>query len=178
MLLSDYRTARRTRIAEQTALASAETELADVLEAQRVVQLVAQSLQQKAHHQIAGLVSRCLATVFDRPYTFKIHFDTKRGKTEARIVFERNGYEIDPLTASGGGVVDVASFALRLSALLLSRPPLQRFLALDEPFRNVSKQYRRPLCVLVEQLSKELGVQFVIVTHIDELTVGTIIELP
>lgn len=177
MLASDFRAARNTRKVEKEALAVVQQELDDTLEAQRIVQAVAQSLQQKAHHQIAGLVSRCLAAVFDKPYQFKIHFESKRGKTEARFVFARGGREVDPLTASGGGCVDVAAFALRLSALLLSRPPVRRVLVLDEPFRFVSKKYRHPLRTLLEQLAKELKVQFLIVTHIDELTIGTIIEL-
>lgn len=176
-LASEYDAAIRTCLKEREAMNAAEQLAADTVEAQRVAQLVAQGIQQHAHEQIAGMVSRCLAAVFDESHTFQIHFDTKRGKTEARFVFRQGGHEIDPMTASGFGMVDVAAFALRLSALLLARPARRRILILDEPFRFVSKEYRAPLRVLVETLSRELKVQFVIVTHIEEMVSGTVIKL-
>ena len=41
-------------------------------EAQELAQHVAQVIQQKAHDQIARVVSRCLSAVFDEPYEFRI----------------------------------------------------------------------------------------------------------
>ena len=123
------------------------------------------------------MVSRCLEAVFDEPYEFHLNFELKRGRTEARLSFVRDGVEVDPLTASGGGVVDVAAFALRLSCLMLAQPPLRRLLVMDEPFKYVSEEYRERIRVLLETLATEMGVQFVMVTHITELKTGTVIEL-
>ena len=148
-------------------------------EAQEMAQQVAQAIQQKAHDQIADVVSRCLSTVFDEPYEFKILFERKRGRTEARLVFERDGLEIDPLTAAGGGVVDVASFALRLSCMALSRPAVRSVLSLDEPFKNVSKAngYLDRIPQLLEGLCEDTGIQIIMVTHIEELKVGNVVEV-
>lgn len=146
-------------------------------EAQELAQHVAQAVQQKAHDQIAKVVSRCLSAVFDEPYEFLIHFERKRGRTEARLTFDRDGMEVDPMTASGGGVVDIASFALRLSCLILNKPPLRRLLTMDEPFRFVSEEFRERVKNLLETLSEEMKTQFVMVTHINELKMGTVIEL-
>lgn len=176
-LLADLHHARKTLLDEKVALVAAREAVGDAEEAQKIAQLVAQTVQQQAHERIASTVSRCLAAVFDRPYKFKIIFEQKRGRTEARLVFERDGNELDPLSASGGGVVDVAAFALRLAALLLTRPPLRRVLVLDEPFRFVSVQYRERVRDLLEQLSDELGVQLIMVTHIEDFEVGTVIRL-
>jgi DNA repair exonuclease SbcCD ATPase subunit len=162
---------------EQVALQEAQDEEQSVLEAQRVAQAVAQAVQQQAHEQIARVVSRSLAAVFDDPYEFRVHFEQKRGKTEARLSFERNGFQVDPLSAAGGGVVDVAAFALRLACLMLSRPPRRRLLILDEPFRFLSVENCERMRQLLELLSEEMDVQFVITTHQRRLRAGKVVEL-
>lgn len=162
---------------ERKEMDSTNKEIEDLLQAQSIAQSVAQTIQQKAHVQIASVVSRCLESVFDEPYLFKILFEQKRGKTEAKLVFERDGMEVDPLTASGGGVIDVASFALRLSCLMLSKPKLRRVLVMDEPFKFVSQGYRENVKSMLEELSKELKIQIIFVTHIEELVTGKVITL-
>jgi DNA repair exonuclease SbcCD ATPase subunit len=147
-------------------------------EALAVAQSASQHIQTLAHDRIASLVSKCLKAVFgDAAYEFRILFDKKRGRTEARLVFARNGAEIDPTAAAGGGAVDVAAFALRLSCLMLHRPPLRKLLVLDEPFRCLSEDYKPAARALLERLSAELGVQFVIVTHDKEFKIGTVVEV-
>jgi DNA repair exonuclease SbcCD ATPase subunit len=140
-------------------------------------QQLAQEVERQAHAQIATIVSRALQAVFDEPYEFKVQFQSKRGRTEASLTFVRNGQEIDPMTSSGGGVVDVAAFALRLSCLLLARPRLQKLMVLDEPWKFLSNEYRPRLRELVERLSKELGVQFIIVTHDPVFEMGAIVRI-
>jgi DNA repair exonuclease SbcCD ATPase subunit len=175
--LADLRAHERMLKEESTAWAQAEDAAVDAEEAQKVAQLVAQTVQQKAHDRIAGVVSKCLEAVFDEPYEFKINFEQKRGRTEASLVFVREGLSVDPLSASGGGVVDVAAFALRLSCLLLARPAVRRLVVLDEPFRFVSAEYRPRVRGMLEGLARDLGVQFVMVTHDEAYKTGKVIEL-
>lgn len=146
-------------------------------QALQIMQALAETVQQEAHSRIAGVVTRCLVTVFEEPYEFHIRFRKARGRTEAELVFTRDGQDINPIDASGGGVVDVASFALRLSCLMLSRPARRRKVVLDEPFKFVSADLRVRVRLMLENLSAELGVQFTIITHIDELRCGTVIDL-
>lgn len=175
--LADYRHAKAAAIEEQAALEAAESGVSTGIAAREVLQLVSAAVQQQAHARIAAIVSRCLEAVFEEPYTFQIQFERKRGKTEARLVFVRDGMEIDPMNASGGGVVDVAAFALRVSCMLLAKPPVRRLMILDEPFRFVSTEYRERVRLLLEALSEELGIQFIVVTHMTELQMGKVIEL-
>lgn len=169
--------AEKTYQREMISVKKNEAHLKNVEESQRIVQGVAQVVQQKVHDRISGVVSRCLESVFDDPYEFRILFEQKRGKTEARLVFVRDDMEIDPLTASGGGVVDLAAFALRLACLSLARPKLRPLVILDEPFRFVSVDYRFRIREMLEILSKEMGVQFIQVTHIEDLKIGEVVEL-
>lgn len=161
---------------EQERLTTCRARLTDVLEAQKVIQHVAQQVQSQAHRRIASLVSSCLSSVFgDDAYRLAVHFDRKRGRTEARLTFARGGREVDPTSAAGGGVCDVAAMGLRLSAVVLSK--VRRGLVLDEPFRFVSKGYRPQVRALLEALSRDLGVQVIMVTHSSELEIGKVVEL-
>lgn len=152
--------------------------LSNLLEAQKIAQEVAETIQQSAHQQIASVVSRCLSAVFgDDAYQFEIKFEQKRGKTEARLLFSRDGKEIDPRTSAGGGAVDVASFALRLVCLVLSRPKKRKLLVLDEPWKFLSAEYRPAMRDLVLSLSEEMDVQILMVTHCKDFMVGNVIEV-
>lgn len=148
------------------------------LEAQSIIQIVSQTVQQQAHERIAGVVSRCLASVFDDPYEFVIRFDRKRGRTEAVLVFARKDNEVTPTFGSGGGVLDVAGFALRLACLSLTRPPLRKILCLDEPFRHVhGDRNRERVRELIETLPRELGIQVILITGLEWLVTGKVVEL-
>ena len=148
----------------------------DLEKALVITQKVAQMTQEELEYRISNIVTTALESVFPDPYEFKVIFEIKRGKTEARLVFVRDGEVIDPLTASGGGVVDVAAFALRLSAYLITSPRPQPVIILDEPFRFVSEEYQEKVADLLEELSQKLEIQFIIVTHENTLKRGNIIE--
>lgn len=177
-LLVQHDHAHRQVQEERQTLTQVKEQVVNVLQAQKITQEVAQEIQNRVHAQISSVVSRCLKTVFGEDgYDFKIKFERKRGKTEARLVFCRDDQEIAPLEAAGGGAVDVASFSLRLAALVLSRPERRLLLCLDEPFRFLSKEYRPAVRELLMTLSKEMGIQIVMITHSPELTVGKVIRL-
>jgi len=174
--MEELRSARRAVKAEKAVLSQAQRDVEDAAEAQVFLQRVAQEVQRSAHKQISAVVTRCLRAVgYD--YKFRIVFERKRGKTDARLVFVKDGLQHSPLKSSGGGAVDVGAFALRLACLLFSRPRLRRLMVLDEPFKHVDAGRRVRLRVLLETLAKELGVQFIMVTHDPELETGTIIRL-
>jgi len=149
-------------------------------EAQQIAQHVAQSIQKQAHTKIAGVVTKCLQTIFTGPdeYGFKIHFERKRGRTEARLVLTKNGNEIDdPLNSDSGGVIDVAAFALRLACIVLAKPKLRHIILLDEPFKFVSEEYRDNVRLMLDSLSEDFNIQFIMVTHIKELETGKLVRL-
>lgn len=178
LLLAEHGHAVSQAERERQAIQEAEDDLADLTDARGLVQQVAASVQASAHRQIASVVSRCLEAVFgEDAYRFRIDFDRKRGKTEARLLFERDGLVVSPTEAAGGGAVDVAAFALRLACLVLRRPRRRRLLVLDEPWKMLSREYRPAVRDLVQTLAREFGVQFVLVTHAPELAIGKVVEL-
>jgi DNA repair exonuclease SbcCD ATPase subunit len=143
-----------------------------------IFQSICVQVQTAVHHSVSDIVTRCLRAVFgEDAYEFQIAFEQKRGKVEAEMQFIRNGNIYDPMTQSGGGVLDVAAFGLRLSALLLSSRRYRRVLILDEPFRFLSVEYRSQIRDLIETLSKELDFQFILVTHAKELEIGDVVQI-
>lgn len=178
-LLAEHRHAQRIVREERSALKDVRQQIASVQTAQQLVQEIAEEVQNKAHKQIASVVSRCLEAVFgEDAYEFEIRFSRKRGKTEAQLVFVRDGQvREDPLREVGLGVLDVASVALRLSCLMLSLPRKRRLVCLDEPYKHLSKQYRPAIRDLLLVLAKEMGFQFILSTHSMEIAAGTVVEL-
>ena len=113
------------------------SQLNKILEAQKILQEAAEEVQQQVHKQIIHIVNKCLQAIFPDPYEFKINFVPKRGKTEANLVFIRDGKERKNV---GGGVIVIVAFALRLSSLLLSNKKIAPVMFLDQPFAgDVSK---------------------------------------
>ena len=163
--------------AEKIKLEQVKEHSQNALAAQELLQETSQAVQQIVHQRISDVVTKCLEAVFDDPYQFKIAFVKSRGKTDAKLLFVRRGHELDPLTESGGGVVDIAVLALRLACLSMIRPRLRKLLVLDEPMRGLSPQYHRLVPPLLETLAWEMGVQFVISTNVEAIACGKIVRL-
>ena len=142
----------------------------DIMEAQEILQTVAQATQRELEYHISELVTLALKAVFPDPYEMHLDFVTRRNKTEADLSFslgEETG--IDPMTASGGGAVDVAAFGLRVSSWSLSRPHTRAVLLLDEPFRFLNKALQSKASLILKEISTSLGLQMIIVTHEENL---------
>jgi|TARA_R100001530_G_scaffold46038_1_gene34620 DNA repair exonuclease SbcCD ATPase subunit len=153
----------------QSTINTVEKEIVFSEKAQAIIQKVAQETQQQLEYHISDIVSLALDTIFEDPYQFTVEFVVRRNKTECELVFKRDGERISPLSASGGGVVDVASFALRIALWTLQNPKSRNTLILDEPFKFLSKDLLPRACDLLQELRDRLSLQFIIVTHLDEL---------
>jgi DNA repair exonuclease SbcCD ATPase subunit len=140
------------------------------LAAKEIVQQISMECQEACQKRIGYVVTRCLQAVFgDQALKFLLVLEPKRGQTEVRgVLVDAEGHELDPLQSCGGGILDVAAFGLRLACLMLQRPQPAKVLILDEPFRFVSSHYRSNVRALLSELSQEMGVQIIMVTHIEE----------
>lgn len=159
-----------------------EKEISHSEKAQGIIQAVAKSTQQELEYRICEPVSLALASVYDNPYKMVADFQiTGRGNTEILLGFERNGAVIKPLDASGGGPIDIASFALRIGSWSLKTPRSRPVLIIDEPFKWVDKKKvgndGTTTMHLAGQMLKTvtlpppvgLGLQVVLISHIPEL---------
>ena len=139
--------------------------------AKEVIREVGIRTQQQIQYHISDVTSLAMQAVFPDPYTLEVEFIQRRNKTECDIYFARNGNRVDPLNASGGGVVDVASLALRVASWSLMSPRTRGTIIQDEPMRFVSSDLQERAGEMVAEISKKLGLQFIMITHEESLTI-------
>ena len=131
--------------------------------AQAFIQKIASDTQSQLKYHIESIVQMALDAVFPDRYKYNVAFEMKRGRTEARMFLMEGENEIDPMSACGGGVVDIIALALRITVYTLAQT--RNTIILDEPMRFVSKDLQPQATEIIKQLSKKLGIQFIIVTH-------------
>ena len=118
---------------------------------------------------IEEMTTTALQAVFEEDYQFIIDFDIKRNKVEAKISLKLRGEETDPKDSCGGGVLDIASFTLRVVLWSIENPKSSNVIILDECFKFLHGKMENA-SQLLKKLSKDLNIQFIIVSQLDELT--------
>jgi DNA repair exonuclease SbcCD ATPase subunit len=85
------------------------------------------------------------------------------------LKFSKEGEDCNPLDASGGGSVDVASFALRVAFMSMENPPSRKVLILDEPFRFVSPDLQHKCSEMIREISQRMGLQVIMISHAENI---------
>lgn len=159
-------------------LKKANRELKFKTEAMEFIQQVAVTVQTEIHGKLSNVVTQSLHTVFGDEYTFQIEFKKSAGKSVAEIyLVDVEGNKYVPEDSTGGGVIDVAAFALRLSALMLTKPKHRHILILDEPLKFLSVEFRPTIKYLMEALADRLKTQIIMITHDEELISGKVVQI-
>jgi hypothetical protein len=139
----------------------------DATHARTLLQIAAENTQKITESQMSVLVTSALEGIFPDPYEFIVRFVQRRNHTECDLLFKKAGEEFSPIESSGGGPLDIASFALRIAFWCMEKN--SPVIVLDEPFRFLSHNLRALAGQLLQRLSVELGLQFIIITHMQEL---------
>jgi DNA repair exonuclease SbcCD ATPase subunit len=123
----------------------------------------------KIKNKIEKLANSALAAIFvDKEMEFRIIGNkTVRGLNYDIYIYTDK--TLTPLKdCKGGGVLDVISLSLKISFLKMF-PNLRQTMILDEPFRNLDCKRIIPAVEWLREVSNKLGIQFLIVTHRDEM---------
>lgn len=131
--------------------------------AQLFLQVTAREIQNSIRYHIEDIVQMVIDSCFPDKYKFELEFVLKRNKTEANLNFYENGRIIDPMNAAGGGLINIACFAIRIAAWSLSRT--NSIILLDEPFNNLSEDLQPKAGEILKELSEKLGFQIIMITH-------------
>lgn len=162
---------KRDLVNARDRLEQSQADLAAHEQAREVIKEVGQKTQEALGFHISDISSLALQAVFeDNPYDLVVEFVQRRNKTECDLWFEKDGERFNPIDGSGGGAVDVAAFALRVASWSMERPRTRSTIVLDEPMRFLSKDLQSKASEMIHQLSKKLNLQFIIITHEEELT--------
>lgn len=130
---------------------------------QLIIQRTARETQDQLKIHIQDLVQSAIDVCFPGQYEFVMEFETKRGRTECSLFVQQGNEIMDPLTSSGGGLVDILSLALRIAALSLSQ--YDKVLLLDEPLKFLSSDLKPIAAEMFKELAHKLGIQLIMVTH-------------
>ena len=155
--------------AKQTKL---EKEGVDLARAQVLVQKAALETQEHLRVRLSTIVTTALQTVFqDNNVEFRATFESKRGRTECVLEVGENGVFGSPiLDLKGGGLADVASFALRASFWSIDRT--RPVLILDEPMKFLDSALAPLAADMLRMVSDKLGIQIIMVSHVNALVEG------
>ena len=135
------------------------------IQAQDIIQIVAEQTQSQLEYQISELVSLGMEYVFEDPYSIALKFKPARGKVDCVLNFARNGKQFDPLGQSGYGTVDIADFGFRIAFIGLSDPSPRMVLILDEPFKHIKGIEDNVRAIqMVKRISRDLGIQIIMVS--------------
>jgi len=133
-----------------------------ILQAQALIQKVAMSTQQLVIVRINDIVNKVIQTCAPE-YTFKMDFAIKRSKSECELQFYNDGHRTNLLDGDSGGILNVACIALRIAVWTLSTA--DDCLILDEALANLSLDLQPLMGEVLHELSKELGLQIIMVSH-------------
>lgn len=140
-----------------------------VNKAQILLKNTSEYARKQAITQIEIVVTRFLQYVFETDIEFRIELSEKSGvpSCEFYVVNRYDDLEIKtrPEDSRGGGVVDIVSMALRISFITQMKRRSLGPLILDEPGKHVSNDYIFNLGEFLRELSKNLDMQIIMVTH-------------
>jgi ABC-type uncharacterized transport system ATPase subunit len=140
-----------------------------LMKAREFFQHEADVVQKEIVTTVSNLVTMALADIFPDPYACVIETGIKRNATEAVVLFEKNGMQLEPKDSVGGGPIDVASFAGRVAFVHLSGD--RKVIIGDEPFKFVSRDLLDRCPEMLKTLTS-LGHQFILISHLEEVIKG------
>jgi DNA repair exonuclease SbcCD ATPase subunit len=144
-------------------------EILAVQKAKVIAQTVAQQTQQKITFHINNLITSGLEAVFPEPYKFELRFTTRRNKTEADMLFIKNGNEVDDILSSGGGgVADIASYLLSIAVYSIN--PTRPIFVRDENFKFLhSEEFQEKASLMIKKVSEKFGIQMILISDQEKL---------
>jgi DNA repair exonuclease SbcCD ATPase subunit len=122
-------------------------------------------------YHVTSTANMALALMFDDGYKIRMDFEVKRSQSEAKIDLVQGDSEhgINPVDASGGGLVDILSMTFRVALWSLQKESTRPILVLDEPMKFVDEERQVIGSQVIKEISERLGLQFIIVSHKDVL---------
>lgn len=147
-----------------------ESEIEDGKKVEILFQEVAQQTQTNIEQHISNLVTLALKSVSPDFPNFVVKFTIRRKQLEADLLFEKDGHLSNPMFCAGGGPKDIASFGLIIANWSIDKT--RATIILDEPFKQVSPDLQENVSEMLKMLNKELGIQFIIVSHADDVNIA------
>ena len=172
-LLAEVQVTRKRLRTLGSLIGEAQEDLDASKEAFDVASAVMISTQNEVKAFIEQSVTLALQTVFGSSYAFRLEYESKRGQSEAQLLVLKDGEPYSPEDESGGGIIDVTSFGLRLTCWALQGENAAPVFLLDEPARNLSRDKLESFATMLRKLVEMFHVQIIQVSHDQTLIEGS-----
>lgn len=124
--------------------------------------------QQQIKERFETLATTALKWVYsDQDLALKVELGKRGTSPTLTFLVDSNGVELDPLSSTGGGVVQVLALVLRLTVLesLHVKGPL----LLDEPLSQLSREYQSRAGEFLKEYARRTNRQILLVSHSPEI---------
>lgn len=157
-------------ISKEKAMSEIQGEIELMRQARQFLLSFSENLRDKVKERLESIVNTALKAVFtDEQNEFKIIPRQTKNGVMYDLFGVTNG-KITPLQDSNaGGLLDIVAMALQIAFLRLFSNRLRQTMILDEPFKNLDKRRIVLACQWLKLVSVEFEIQFIIVTHLDDL---------
>ncbi len=162
----------RLRLAN-TALKTARSEVEILEQVTTLIQGLEASWNKNFQKSLSRIISRGLTLVFEE--TMELRITTKVRADVTTVDFTivqgegKDAIETPILGAKGGTVIALVNVLIRALLILSARPPLRRYMQLDEPFGLADDSYIPAMGTILRGLCDKLGFQIVVVSHEEAL---------
>lgn len=130
------------------------------------LQQLSASQQDTLKLKLERIITYALSTIFSKKYLFKVDFSQHGQQSQVLFLVEDElGNVQDIKSAHGGGLLVVAAFLLRIIVQLSHRPVMRKMVLLDEPFVQLSEEYRESLSLFLQDFVVQSDLQLIMVTH-------------
>lgn len=186
MKIDEYRKILNNKIAEKqllkkqykernSLLLNSKKQLNILMKAQEIIQEVARQTQTEIKIHITDIVNLAIDSIpfEEKPDYFDMDFIIRRNQTECDLFYMKNGNKMTPISSSGGGLLDITSFALQIACWSLQFKNKSNTIIFDEPFKNINDPEKKLnlmefICEMVRKIADKLGIQFIIVGMNDD----------
>ena len=167
--LGEARALNRTKKAYEEDIESLSRDVRAYEQASVLFRDMSKEVQSRFLERIQEVVTVGLQAVFNEPIKFIIDPVIRRGSLELDFHLESMaGEQSDLMDSHGGGLVTLCGVVMRLITVRLLRDALRQVVVLDEPLAMLSERYLEPAAEFISTLSRDLGIQVIMVSHQNE----------
>ena len=132
---------------------------------------VQRSTRDKVTTAFENTVTFALKSIYQADYKFQLEFSQRGniGELNFKLKSPENEGFLDLEDCTAGGSFDIISLALRFVLLQVMSPKVEGFVLLDEPTKQLSRNYRVAEYAFYQAMAEKLQRQLLIITHSQEL---------
>ena len=137
--------------------------------AMELLEIVGDVGREHVKEKVETLITQALQNaIYDKDLQFIVNFVKRRGQAECDLLVQHDNDKTRRYVPKndGGGVTDIVATTLRFMLIMLLKH--EGVIALDEPGKWVSPEYRSTFLTFIKEFSEKTGRQIILTTQVHE----------